>query len=238
MTYANAIVNGLHQILFLSPETHLMRSHASINDYRLKVDTSNISAVLFKLCEEKESRKLLLDIMRSLPENEIIDIEFKEGPLNDVILFLNEKYGDRSEKVDAMRLSDGTLRCLAIMAALLSVEKSSMVVIEEFDNGIHPGRAKELVRVVSKAARERSIDVIITTHNSVMFNALSKEDIAGVNVVYRQDDGDGSIIPFIAIPNMPRLLASGKLGDVFSNDEIINYIKGTLPRIDYSWLEV
>lgn len=238
VSYANTIVSGLHQILFLSPETHLMRSYASINDYRLKVDASNISAVLFKLCEANESKKILLDIMRSLPENEIMDIEFEKGPLNDVILFLDEKYGNGVEKVDAMRLSDGTLRCLAIMAALLSVEKNSMVVIEEFDNGVHPGRAKELVRVVSRVARERDVDVVITTHNAVMLNALSKEDIMGVNVVYREDNGDGSIMPFISIPNMPRLLASGKLGDVFSNDEILNYIKGTLPRIDYSWLEV
>lgn len=230
VAYSQFVVSCLRQILYLNPDTHLMRSYAAINDNKLKVDASNISAVLYKLCEDKEKRDQLLSMLRELPENEIVDIEFETGPLNDVILFLKEQYGARTERTDATRLSDGTLRSLAIMAALLRADEKSMVVVEEIDNGVHPGRANRLIQILSEIARNRIVDLVMTTHNAVLLNTLSKENLAGVNVVYRGQDGDGVAIPLLNIPKIPILLTDGKLGDVFSNDEILKYIKGTLPK--------
>ena len=42
--------------------------------------------------------------------------------------------------VDASIMSDGTLRSLAVLTALETVEPNSRVIIEEFDNGLHPSR--------------------------------------------------------------------------------------------------
>ena len=209
------------------------------NDVDLKVNASNISSVLFKLCENPANKKVLLDIMGNLPENEISDISFAEGPLNDVILFLNEVYGGREEKIDASRLSDGTLRCLAIVAALLNEEEGGMIAIEEVDNGIHPGRAKMLIQQISNIARKRKIDVLLTTHNAIMLNALTKTDLYGVNVAYRdKDDGSGKIVTLVKIDDMPSLLANGKLGDVFTEGKILEFIKKENEDEDYSWLGV
>ena len=216
-----------------------MRGYSLVNDTELKVNASNISSVLHALCQEACNKELLLDIMQKLPENKILDITFMEGPLNDVILFLEEKSGKIKEKIDATRLSDGTLRCLAIVAAVLREKKGGMIVIEEIDNGIHPGRAKTLIHLVSDIARKRGVDVLITTHNAILLNALGKEDLAGVEIVYRdEEEGDGRFISLIEIDRMPELLANGKLGDVFTSDMILEYIKqdnGTVD--DYSWLE-
>lgn len=239
VAYAQAVISSMKEILYLNPQSNLMRNYSAINDITLKVDASNISSVLNDLCEDSDKKNQLLKVMKTLPENEIVNISFAEGPLNDVILFLDEKYGKHVEKVDAMRLSDGTLRCLAMIAALLSEDENGMIVVEEIDNGIHPGRAKMLIREVSRIARERKIDVLITTHNATMLNALTKEDLVGVSVVYREETaGDGQIIPFMDIPDMPLLLANGKLGDVFTNDEILKYIKKEPIPYDYTWLGV
>ena len=156
-----------------------------------------------------------------------------------MILFLEEKSGKEKEKIDATRLSDGTLRCLAIVAAVLREKKGGMIVIEEIDNGIHPGRAKTLIHLISDIARQRGVDVLITTHNAILLNALGKEDLAGVEIVYRdEEEGDGRFIPLIGIDRMPELLANGKLGDVFTSDMILEYIKqGNAATADYSWLE-
>lgn len=236
--YANVVIENFKNILYLNPETNNMRKYSLVNDIELRVNASNISSVLFALCKEDKNKKMLLDIMQQLPENKILDITFTEGPLNDVILFLKEKSGNHIEKIDATRLSDGTLRCLAIVAAVLSKEKGGMIVIEEVDNGIHPGRAKTLIQLVSNIAREREVDVIITTHNAILLNALSKENLSGVEIVYRDDEeGDGRFISLIQINNMPSLLANGKLGDVFTNDMILKYIKTDKTAEDYSWLE-
>ena len=46
---------------------------------------------------------------------------------------LKEKYKNSLEVVDAKRLSDGTLRCIAIIAAILTIPENSVLVIEEID---------------------------------------------------------------------------------------------------------
>lgn len=237
--YANRVIDAFKNILFLNPETYQMRGYSFINDAELKVNASNISSVLYALCKDGQNKELLLDIMQKLPENKILDITFMEGPLNDVILFLEEKSGKIREKIDATRLSDGTLRCLVIVAAVLQEKKGGMIVIEEMDNGIHPGRAKTLIHLVSDLARKRKVDVVLTTHNAILLNALSKDDLAGVEIVYRDDnEGDGRFIPLIKIRRMPELLANGKLGDVFTSDMILEYIKQSDEASDdYSWLE-
>lgn len=233
------VMEKLKNILYLAPEPSAMRGYSRMNDVDLKVNASNLSSVLNKICKDKSKKALLLSIMQKLPENEMIDITFSEGPLNDVILFLKEAYGSKQEKIDASRLSDGTLRCLAIMAALLSGPERGMIVMEEVDNGIHPGRAKLVIQTISAIARERNIDVIVTTHNSVMLNALSKEDLFGVDVIYREIlHGSGKFISLTAIDRMPQLLAGGKLGDVVTDDRILEFIKSEKKEPDYSWLGV
>ncbi len=237
--YANCIIKNLKKILFLSPEFTQMRGYSQINDNILKVNASNISSVLYKLCKDDINKEILLDIARKLPENEISGISFAEGPLNDVIFFIDEIYGGRKEKTDASRLSDGTLSCLAIVAAVLSEEEEGMVVIEEIDNGLHPGRAKMLIQQISSIARKRKVDVLFTTHNPVLLNTLSKDDLYGVNIVYRENNnGNGKIITLVNIKDMPMLLAGGKLGDVFTNGMILDFIKKEHGADDYSWLEV
>ncbi len=236
--YAFMITNDFKNILFLDPEIHQMRGYSFINDVELKRDASNISSVLYALCKNESNKKLLLDIMQQLPENKISDITFSEGPLNDVILFLEEKVGEDYKRIDAVRLSDGTLRCLAVVGAVLSEKKGGVIVIEEVDDGIHPGRAKKLIHLLADLARARGVDVIITTHNAVLLNALSRDELAGVEIVYRdEDEGDGRFIPLIKIKRMPALLANGKLGDVFTSDMILQYIKQDETVEDYSWLE-
>ena len=125
------------------------------------------------------------------------------------------------------------------MAALLTEESGGMIVVEEVDNGIHPGRARSIIQTISRLARKRRIDVIITTHNAVMLNSLSREDLAGVDVIYRDtQSGASKFLPLVDIPDMPGLLAEGKLGDVVTNGRILEYIKEPAPEPDYSWMEV
>jgi len=66
---------------------------------------------------------------------------------------LTETFGGRAELRDGAVLSDGTLRALAIAAAVLSVTEGSLVVIEEIDNGVHPSRAKLLLDTLYDIAK-------------------------------------------------------------------------------------
>ena len=70
----------------------------------------------------------------------------------EVYLELVENFGNQERSQSAGLLSDGTLRVLAIAAALLSVQEGSTVVIEEVDNGIHPSRARQLLETMQRQA--------------------------------------------------------------------------------------
>lgn len=115
------------------------------------------------MCEDSEKKKELLKIVSDLPENEIKDIGFITTQLDDVIFALREKYINSSELFDAKKLSDGTLRCIAIVAAILTIPEGSTLVIEEIDNGIHASRVQALIKNLSLLGEKRKIDIILTT---------------------------------------------------------------------------
>jgi predicted ATPase len=141
--------------------------------------------------------------------------------------------------IEAKRLSDGTLRCLAIITALLSKESGSMVLIEEVDNGIHPNRAKGLIEAISDIAKERNIDVLITTHNPALLNAIGREELVGVVVCYRDvETGSSEFVQLLDIEKYPELMAKGRLGDLLTKDELTKAIKSEKKNFDVNWLGV
>jgi predicted ATPase len=233
------VITDLKNILFLDPVPSEMRDYVRATDIELKPTGSNISAVLKQLCNNKEKEKQFLNIIKSLPENEITDISFIDTALGDVIFALNEKYGNKIEEVDAKRLSDGTLRCVAIVTAILTETENSMIIIEEIDNGIHPGRAQCLIDSISNIGRDRKIDVILTTHNAALLNGLSRDNLAGVVIAYREEKGGTSKFQsFIDINDYARILMRG-LGDSVIDDSLIHSIKKPKnKKVNLSWMEV
>jgi AAA15 family ATPase/GTPase len=233
------VLSNLQNILFLDPVPSEMRDYIRSTDTELKVNCENISPVLQKLCSNPPDKETLLNIISKLPENEIKDIEFIPTPLGDVIFALRENYGNTSEAIDAKRLSDGTLRCIAIVTALITEPENSMIVIEEIDNGIHPGRAQKLISSLSEIGKSRKIDIVVTTHNATMLNSFSKSNLNGVSVVYRdKDKGHSKFSRLIDINKMPELFAKGCLGDALVDDSLIGAIKDVNPKpTDFSWME-
>ncbi|BBE11049.1 hypothetical protein HH1059_11760 [Halorhodospira halochloris] len=164
----------LRDIVFLDPRPAQMRDYEYAGDKHPKEDGSNLSAVLYRLCQDPAGKQELLSIIRSLPEQEITDIQFIETPRQDVMVKLEETFGEQQRFVDAPLLSDGTLRALAVGAALLSAPAGALLIIEEIDNGVHPSRADALVRKIHEVASQRQLRVPMTSHN--------KEVVPGVGL--------------------------------------------------------
>jgi predicted ATPase len=249
------VLKHLRNMLFLDPQPSMMRNYIRKVDTELRSNAENISPVLFKLLKEKEVKNKVLTFISKLPENEIREISFIETPLDEVMVALHEAYGpqgiievngdtktkakDKQSFIEAKRLSDGTLRCLAIITALLSKESGNMVLIEEVDNGIHPNRAQGLISAVSEIAKERKIDVVITTHNPALLNAVNREDLAGVVVCYRDTEtGSSEFVQILDIERYPELMAKGRLGDLLTKDELTKAIKTGKKEYDPNWLGV
>jgi Fe-S cluster assembly ATPase SufC len=216
----------LQEILFLDPSPRAMRQYSFIVERSLKGDGSNLSSVLFDLCEKKNLKEKVLSFIKALPEQDIRDIGFLTTQRNEVMVQLTESFAGRGRVWDAPVLSDGTLRVLAVAAALLSAPEGSLVIIEEIDNGVHPSRAGMLLENVQNVAKARQVRVVVTTHNPALLDALPTPAIPDVVCCYRDPaEGDSRLVRLEQLRDYPQLVAQGPLGQLMTKGIIDRYVK-------------
>lgn len=209
------VTSVLRGILVLNPVPHLMRDYVHRSRTKIVPTGENLSAVIADLIKNQDTKQLILKYLQDFPEQQIVDIKIIETPTGDVMLSFVETFGGISKPVDTRGMSDGTLRYLSILAALVGEKPGTTVVIEEVDNGLHPSRACKLIGALRELGKKRGIDVIVTTHNPAVLNALESEDIPGVVVCYRDAmDGDSRFISWMDLPDYPELMAKGRIGDI------------------------
>jgi len=238
------IRESLRNVVFLDPRPTKMRDYSYAKDNKMKEDGTNLSGVLYGLCDKgSENKKQLLEFVHFLPEQDIVDIKFIETDRNDVMVQLIESFGNVSREVDAPLLSDGTLRVLAVGATLLSSPPKSLVIVEEIDNGVHPSRANCLIRQIQKIAEERQLRVLLTSHNPALLDALPDESLPDVLCCYRdQDEGDSRIVKLGQLDRYPELIAQGPLGQLMTKRVLDRFINDkSTPKeqeaASLSWLE-
>jgi predicted ATPase len=222
-----------------------MRQYSFIEEKQLKRDGSALSSVLRRLTEEEGQKARILEIIRSLPEQDICDISYLETPRGEVMVRLHETFGGKAVPREAALLSDGTLRVLAIAAALFSVPEGSMVVIEEIDNGVHPSRAEHLLSHIQSAARERGLRVLLTTHNPALLDAMPLEAIPDTVACYRDPEkGDSRLVRLEDLESYPELIAQGPIGRLLTRGILDRYLKAPEARDrekklerDLAWVE-
>lgn len=224
---ANAVREVLRRTFFFDAEPRHMRGYVRKDSGSLHENGQNTSAVLWELCQKPSAKDELLQFVKSLPDGEITDIGFLGTDKGDEYkIKLTERFGDRTRECDADLLSDGTLRVLAVAAALLSAEPGSLVVIEEIDSGVHPSRAKRLLSNIHETASRRNLRVLLTTHNPALMDAVPDEAIGDVACCYRDpDEGHSRIMHIKDLHEAPEVLAQGPLGQVVTQGILDRYLK-------------
>jgi hypothetical protein len=225
-----AVQRWLAAILFLDPNPAVMRGYSYRSELRMQGDGANVSAVLHDLCETQNRKSEVLDFIRSLPEQDIRDVRFSRTSRDEVLLELTETFGNIEQSCEAGLLSDGTLRVLAVAAALLSVEEGSLVVIEEIDNGVHPNRATMLLRAIRDVAARRKLHVLLTSHNPALLDALPASSLPDVTVCYRGESGDSKLVRLQDVDRYASIVAEGPLGALVTQGVIDHYVKA--PPLD------
>ena len=216
---------ALSSTLFLDPNPKEMRGYAYADEHALRGDGSNVSSTLRLLCDTG-GKDAILAFVRKLPEQDITDIGFLTTPRNEVMVRLTETFGGRAEPRDGAVLSDGTLRVLAIAAAMLSVAEGSLVVIEEIDNGVHPSRAKLLLDAIHDIAKARKLRVLLTTHNPALADATPRAAIPDVVANYREiTTGRSALQRLSDLDDYAALVAQGPLGFLLSSGTLDRYLK-------------
>lgn len=217
-----AVSQILGSLFILDPIPSRMRYYSPLTD-RLQSDASNIAGVLAALpdVQKKQVEKTLSDYVTKLPERDIRRVWAEPvGKFNaDAMLYCEELWvpGQEPTVVDSRGMSDGTLRFLAILTALLTRPERSQMVIEEVDNGLHPSRSGLLLKMLKDIGNAREIDILVTTHNPALLNELDPEMVPFVVVAHRDvATGESKLTMLEELENLPKLMAAGPLGKVTS----------------------
>lgn len=219
------ISQQLQKIFVFDPIPSHMRNYTPLAE-TLQADGSNIAGVLAALdtARKQEVENTLTHYLRLLPERDIQRIWTEPvGKFQtDAMLYCEEGWNNNETQiVDARGMSDGTLRYLAIVTAMLTRQPGSLLVIEEIDNGLHPSRAHVLINMLRELGKQRQIDVIVTTHNPALLDAAGAKMVPFITVVHRSSNTGASLLTQLEdIEQLPKLMASGSLGRLSSEGRI------------------
>lgn len=224
-TAVRQVIDGLRSIFILDPNPAAMRFYSRPSEH-LARDGSNIAGVLAALPDARKSavEEVISRHAAKIPEKDITRVwaETVDRHHVDAMLYCTERWNeDRELEMDARGLSDGTLRFISVMVALLTQPEGSMIVIEEIDNGLHPSRAVDLLAAIREIGSDRKIDLLVTTHNVALLDALPPSIIRSVAVATRNPkSGTSEITVLEDLPHLARLVAEGTLGQLAARGKI------------------
>ncbi len=145
----------------------------------------NLSTVLQAIVEDPQRRLALMEWIRELTPMDAADFEFPIYADGKTLLTLVERNG---QKISAYSASDGTLRFLAVMAALLGPKPAEFYFFEELENGIHPARLHLLIEMIEREVALRHFQIVATTHSPQLLRNLSPASLEDASIVYRLPD--------------------------------------------------
>ena len=151
------------------------------NEYLLE-SGENLAVVVNRLKFDSDAKRSLMEYLRDFyPWIEDVDLRMEGGKAQ---VYFQEKGGMFTP---ATRLSDGTMRWLALLVILLVPNPPPLVCIEEPELGLHPDVIPKLAELLV-AASDR-MQLIVTTHSDILIDALSDHPEA---VIVCDKDENGS----------------------------------------------
>ena len=154
------------------------------DDYLLR-DSTNLALTLNRIEHSKQYWRRFNDLLRRFfPRFERITTRISGATIQ---FFLHETGFDTP--IPATRISDGTLRFIAMLAVLLSPEPPPLVCIEEPELGLHPDAVALMAEVLAEASER--MQLVVTTHSDALVSALTNRPSA---IVACERPGDGTIL--------------------------------------------
>ena len=163
------VVGGTEQLAPLRRAFASMRVHAIDPDWirerqdpdsglALKHDGSNVASVLERVSEVLSSVASGIIRVRPIAHGKQLALEF------------GQQWGPRrTVSFEATAMSDGTLRALGILVAVMQQPAPSVIVLEEPEITIHPGALGTIMDLIQIAAQRSQ--VVITTHSPELLDA-------------------------------------------------------------------
>jgi predicted ATPase len=226
---ARLVMQAFADMRFLDLVPEFMRKPAFPGQAILGDSGENLPTVLQEICSDPKRKAVLTEWVRELTPMDVADFEFPRDQITGLVqLVFRERNGD---KVSAYSASDGTLRFLAMLAALLGQTPAALYFFEEIDNGIHPSRLRLLIDLIEQQTAKGGIQVVTTTHSPDLLSMMSDSTFETTSVVSRLPDSSDAIIRLVKdLPKAAELRKSQGLGRLHASGWMEDAVAFTAPE--------
>ncbi len=209
------VLDTLTSMRFLDLHPEAMRSPSLPGQVVLGDRGENLSSVLQAIYEDAYQKRALIEWLQELTPMDVEGLEFAPDQTGRVLATLVERGGRHTSIYSA---SDGTLRFLATLAALLSPDAAGLYFFEELENGIHPTRLYLLLQFIEQRVSMGRIQVVSTTHSPQLLRFLSPLNLDYVTLVYRlPDQPDAHLARIVELPAAREVIARQDVGRLFES---------------------
>ena len=182
---------------------------ADLPEDHLLPDSRNLALVLNQI-EHRDGRQFNKLLKQFFPRFERMSTRVFGGSVQ---FYLHES--GLTSSIPATRLSDGTIRFVAILGILLSPTPPPLVCIEEPELGLHPD-AVALIAELLKEVSSRT-QLIVTTHSDALVSELTNQPDA---VIACERPGAGTEFNRMDPDKLIRWLKDYRLGDLWRMGEL------------------
>ncbi len=160
---------------------------------------------------DDDYRKIVEDVKKLFPTIKNVQLRNESTDLKSLGVELND-----GQSVPAQFLSEGLLYYLAF-AAIPYLSPTSLLLVEEPENGLHPARIKDIMQVLREISKKTQ--VLIATHSPLVINELQGNE---VTVVTRDKDRGTETRAISETPNFEersKVYALGELWVSYANGD-------------------
>lgn len=167
--------------LQLNPEK-LRKPSALAAPAQISSDGDNLAAVIARIKKDDDGALQMIsnDLASVIPSvGEVcLNLDTKREEYS-----ISIKHTDGYE-IPSKLLSDGTLRILALVVMNYDPEFSGVIILEEPENGVHPGRIPEIVSLLAGMTRlsDSLRQVIVNTHSTKLIDYVKFEDYLAIAI--------------------------------------------------------
>ena len=211
-------IRGLRSLELLSP--NLLRKRSRSQDKDIGAGGEKLSGFLATIKGEQKDRlvALLKQFYPQLQDFRVVSAKggwkrlvVTEGFQSDYVLF-----GDTLE-TDASQLNDGLLRILAMLAQA-QTDSTSLLLLDEVENGINPEIVEKLVDTLVHSP----VQVMVTSHSPMILNYLDDEVARqAVQFVYKNPHGQTRVRRFFDLPRIGDKLTLMGPGEAFVDTNLV-----------------
>jgi len=131
-------------------------------------------------------------------------------------------------KIPAIGVSDGVMLSMAFLALKYARKEPGhhIYLIEEPENGVHPGALKEIRDTLHHLSQQKGIQIILTTHSPYLLDLVEPEE---VRVFQKDDEGAVHAVKLSDFPDVAEMrkhFGAGEIWTAFDEKKIVETVRG------------